>query len=290
MPWEGAEVHIGDIVFDSDLNDFSIRNDIHISGKPNDVSCGYLEWSTNGTLIFTSDESKFINPWKYSNGNSTPLFPKPVPQEFGSPMWTLDNFPYVILDKEAKYALFIAVKEGRNELQLVDLEGGKEPQRIQAPYVAIGGLRSVSKQNQEVVFIGKKADEKACIVKCTISASNGSPQATFVVIKSQDASETSVFSKEIISMPQPLTIQGTKGDVHVVYYPPRNPQYSGSNIDGERPPCIFHVHGGPTGLQGQGLDWQIQYFTSRGWAWYLHFYLLLSYGERSNRVTLSGWR
>jgi dipeptidyl aminopeptidase/acylaminoacyl peptidase len=270
MPWEGAEVHIGDIIVDSGLDGFSIKNDVYIAGKPIDISCAYLEWSSNDTLIFTSDESKFINPWKYTvtTGRSTPLFPKPVPQEFGSPMWTLDTFPYTILDKESRYALFIAIKDGRDELQLVDLEGGVEPQRIETPYVVIGGLRSVSKENSEVVFIGEKVNEKGCIVKCTVSTSGGSPKAICTVIKSVAANETSSFPKEIISTPQPMTIQGRYGDVHVVFYPPRNPQYSGSSIDGERPPCVVHVHGGPTGLQGQGLQWMVQYFTSRGWAWY----------------------
>lgn len=269
MPWEGAEVHIGDIVVDSDLDSFSIKNDIHIAGKANDISCGYLEWTSNDTLIFTSDESKFINPWKYTNGQCTPLFPKPVPQEFGNPMWVLNYFPYAILDKANKYALFIAIKEGRDELQFVNLEGGAEPQRIETPYVVIGGLRSLSKDNQEVVFMGEKVNEKGSMVKCTVLISSGSPQATFTVIKSEAANETASFPKEIISTPQSLTVQGRKGDVHVIFYPPRNPQYSGSNIDGERPPCVVHVHGGPTSLQQQGLGWMIQYFTSRGWAWYI---------------------
>ena len=55
-------------------------------------------------------------------------------------MWTLDTFPYAILDKENKYALFIAVKDGRDELQLVNLEGGAESQRIESPHVVISGL------------------------------------------------------------------------------------------------------------------------------------------------------
>ena len=268
MPWEGAEVHIGDIVVDPDLDGLSVKNGLHIAGKANDISCGYMEWTRSGSLIFTSDESKFINPWKYTNGTCAPLFPKPVSQEFGSPLWTLNTFPYAILDKENKYALFIAIKDGRDELQLVDLEGKTEPQRIETPYVVMGGLRSLSKGNQEVVFLGEKVDEKESIVKCTILTSGGSPQATFTVIKSETASETSLFPKEIISTPQYLTIQGRKGDVHVTFFPPRNPQYSGSNVEGERPPCVVHVHGGPTGLQKSSLNWIIQYFTSRGWAWY----------------------
>ena len=78
----------------------------------------------------------------------------------------------------------------------------------------------------------------------------------------------SSFPEDIISKPYPLLItDGYYGDVHAVYYGPHNPDYSGSSIPGEKPPCIVNVHGGPTGLQGQGLDWTHQYYTSRGWGW-----------------------
>jgi len=38
-------------------------------------------------------------------------------------------------------------------------------------------------------------------------------------------------------------------------------------VDGEKPPCVFGVHGGPTGMSNQVLSWSKQYYTSRGWAW-----------------------
>jgi dipeptidyl aminopeptidase/acylaminoacyl peptidase len=268
MPWEGAEVYIGKVVVDTKSDDFSIEDRVSIAGEPNNISCGYLEWTTNDTLIFTSDKSKYINPWKYTKGNSAPLFSKPVPQDFGSPMWFLNIFPYTILDKENKYALFIAINEGRDELQLVNLQGSAQPQRIGTDYVVIGSLRSVSKENKEVIFVGQKVDEAESIVRCTISISGDSPQATFTVLQSQAAKETKAFPKEIISTPKPpFSIDGDQGKIHIIYYPPKNPQYSGSSIAGERPPCVVQVHGGPTGLQQQGLDWKVQYFTSRGWAW-----------------------
>ena len=38
------------------------------------------------------------------------------------------------------------------------------------------------------------------------------------------------------------------GPLHLIYYAPKNPKYSGSSIEGERPPCVLDVHGGPTSL------------------------------------------
>jgi len=129
-------------------------------------------------------------------------------------------------------------------------------------------LCSLSRENREIVFAGQKVDEKVCIVKCAISMVDNSPKATFTVLKAACADGESVsFPKEIVSVPKPMTVQGRTGDVHIIFYPPKNPEYSGSNIEGERPPCVVHVHGGPTGFQKPALDWKKQYFTSRGWAW-----------------------
>lgn len=114
--------------------------------------------------------------------------------------------------------------------------------------------------------MGQKVDEKSCIVRCTISISDDGPQATFTVLKS---AESKAFPKELVSIPQSMTIDAPSGEgpLHLVYYAPKNPKYSGSSIEGERPPCVLNVHGGPTALAMQGLDWKKQYFTSRGWAW-----------------------
>jgi dipeptidyl aminopeptidase/acylaminoacyl peptidase len=46
------------------------------------------------------------------------------------------------------------------------------------------------------------------------------------------------------------------------FYLPRNPEYQAPQ--GEKPPLLVMSHGGPTGATGTGLDYHIQYWTSRG--------------------------
>jgi dipeptidyl aminopeptidase/acylaminoacyl peptidase len=51
-------------------------------------------------------------------------------------------------------------------------------------------------------------------------------------------------------------------DVHCVVYRPRNPNFQGS--EGELPPFIAYVHGGPTAHVSPSVDLSISYLTSRG--------------------------
>ena len=51
---------------------------------------------------------------------------------------------------------------------------------------------------------------------------------------------------------------------HALFYAPANARYRGP--EGERPPVIVRIHGGPTGATGAGFNPQIQFWTTRGFA------------------------
>ena len=54
--------------------------------------------------------------------------------------------------------------------------------------------------------------------------------------------------------------------VLATYYPPTNPNYDGG-LSGELPPTIVNVHGEPAAFSHHGFSWEVQFFTSRGFAW-----------------------
>ena len=59
-----------------------------------------------------------------------------------------------------------------------------------------------------------------------------------------------------------VTFQGPDREVHAIAYAPRNPSYEG--LDGELPPYVAFVHGGPTAHVAPALNPVFAYFTSRG--------------------------
>ena len=264
--WDGGEVYVADVIVNDDT--LSVKNEIHVAGVRGKVSAGYPSWRNNDTLIFTLDESGYVNPWEYTNGKSSALFPEPIREDFAPPFWSLSISSYALIDKKGELALFCAASNGRDVLYLVDLNSGSPPKLIESPFVVIDAIRTVSLEREEVVFKGQKTDESATILRCSLSSL---AKGEFVVIEAAPAIivDGTLLSRDIISLPQPITLRipPDNAPLPVIYYPPYNPKYSGSSIEGEKPPCIVNVHGGPTDLEKQGLNWVKQYFTSRGWGW-----------------------
>ena len=66
-----------------------------------------------------------------------------------------------------------------------------------------------------------------------------------------------------ISRPEPIVFPTEGGlTAHANYYPPTNPDFVAP--EGELPPLLVNVHGGPTSAHEAMLDLDIQYWTSRG--------------------------
>jgi dipeptidyl aminopeptidase/acylaminoacyl peptidase len=85
------------------------------------------------------------------------------------------------------------------------------------------------------------------------------------------SSRTTVLRQAMTNLPDPayLPVPGSRvltgpdgRDVHVHVYPPTHP--SARAPEGERPPYVVHIHGGPTSQALVGLDLGIAYYTSRG--------------------------
>ncbi|THU89456.1 alpha/beta-hydrolase [Dendrothele bispora CBS 962.96] len=270
MPWESSQILIADVSLTDSTSDPALKlsNITTVAGDANsNISVGWMSWASNETLLFLSDESGFVNPWKYdvSSKKSSAIFPEPVGEDFANVMWSLGMFPYAVVDPQGRHGIFTAWRDGRNILYLVDLESGTRKQ-LDSPYVTVESMRTVSKEKNQVVFVGGKVDASPAVVQCTAALGKSSPQ---VVFETLNLPGEPPFAKELVSVPKGMALKvPPNGEpLHIVFYAPHNPQYEGSSVDVEKPPCVLNVHGGPTGMAFQDLQSRIQYFTSRGWSW-----------------------
>ncbi|MER6797053.1 prolyl oligopeptidase family serine peptidase, partial [Amycolatopsis mediterranei] len=101
-----------------------------------------------------------------------------------------------------------------------------------------------------------------------VGVAGGPSREAAVVRVSLDGTVTDLtpqpeLSSAFLPVPQERVFSTADGEtVPVVLYPPRNPECAAP--DGELPPLLVDVHGGPTGQRFPVLDLEIAYFTSRG--------------------------
>ena len=122
----------------------------------------------------------------------------------------------------------------------------------------LSDLASVSQ-----VAVSQRTNAIYAIVGDTISSSkvvkyDGNSVETIYALDEND------FPVDFISQGSEISWKSKDGaPVYGVFFPACNPDqtwYGGS-------PLIVHVHGGPTGCAGKSFSGEINYFTSRGYAW-----------------------
>ncbi|KAJ7207990.1 Alpha/Beta hydrolase protein [Mycena pura] len=286
MPFTGAEVWIADVL--ATPNSLSVQNPRHVAGEHRKTSVAHPSWLSSDVLLFLSDTSGFENPWTYdcATGEAKPILATPIAESFTSGQPAKLGFsPYAVASADGTAVAFSAVKDGSSALYLVDIASGAV-QLLAGPYVEIHHMRALRPEQNAIVFIGTTVDAAPALVQCTCT------EPAFSDL--QPGSHGSILTSEYISLPRPMSLPvphdaaahdvaaGTQS-VHVVYYAPKNPEYAG--MDGEQPPCILHVHGGPVSSCAQSFDATKQFFTTRGWAWQrlLAYRLDVNYGGSSGR-------
>ncbi|KAF8829930.1 hypothetical protein HHX47_DHR2000250 [Lentinula edodes] len=284
MPWDNSQISLAEVTLaDSSLTLSNVTTTIAKEG-----SNGFLAWANRNTLCWVCDVSGFGNPWKYdvSTKKAGPIFPSPVKEEFGAAMWLFCFFPFVIVDNAGKLGVFKAYRDGRAVLYRVDIETGDREQ-IESPYVVVECMRLVSKSKGQFAFLGTKVDHSEKVVVGTIRDT-----VSFTAFTSGTISKGPNFDPSLVSVPRGIPLKAPPNDelLHVIYYPPHNPAYAGTSIEGEKPPCVVNVHGGPTGMAQQGLSWKIQYWTTRGFAWLdVNYGGSFGYGKEYINRLWHGW-
>lgn len=242
MPWDETELWLADVAADG-----SLTNAHKVAGGSGE-SIVQPVWSPDGTLYFVSDASNWWNLTRLVDGTAVPVHPKNA--EFAGPSWVFGLSNYAFMDASTIVCSY--TEDGRWFLGKID--------------VATGHLTRFESGYTEFASVHCHGSKLAYLAASPVNF-------TRVVLEDVLSGETEVVRSsntldvpaDYLSMPESLDYPTEGGKTaHAIYYPPTNPDYTAP--EGERPPLLVHVHGGPTGRASAALNLTTQYWTSRGFA------------------------
>ncbi|MCY3414259.1 MAG: S9 family peptidase [Candidatus Heimdallarchaeota archaeon] len=250
MPWESCQL------FKATFNEDSLQIDTPqlITNVPK-VSVSNYIFDKNGNIYFIADyyqklDDDPLNWWniyKYSYDKVSAIT-KATDREYGVPQWGLGN-QILDIDSEGKIIAKFN-RKGMEKLVSIDPNTLEETPYELEKYTILGNFQVTS---QGLLVSASTSYSAVKILRIDMDS--------FEVLYSvkADDKEYPLIEAEFLSYP-------TKGGdtAHLYYYAPSNPSYKAP--DGEKPPVLVQVHGGPTGNTSNALSMQYQYILSSGFA------------------------
>jgi len=262
MPWDESVLFVAEVGSDG-----SLANHRKVAGGPD---CSIFEpgWSSDGTLVYVSDESGY---WQlraikdFYTLESVPLlskedYPQYMECEFGLPMWVFAQSTWAFtgcdeivccINNKGLWSL-ARIKFSFTGEDGIGYQCQSTVTAIDSPYTEFGYLTA---GNGRVAMLAGSASLANSVVELDLSTNE------FSVLKSaaSDLPESGYLSRpEVIEYP--TTHDRT---AFAFYYPPQNQDY---RAEGGAPPLLVKCHGGPTGAASTLLSLGLQYWTSRGFA------------------------
>ena len=245
MPWDATELWLAEVATDG-----SLLAPRRIAGDANDdVSITEPQWGPDGTLYCISDASGWWNIQRWDGSQLVPLLS--MEAEFGQPQWEFSMSTYAVMDECCLVAQY-GNAEGRR-IGVIDMDEG-ELRELETPFNSFGYFTAAV--GPRVICAAAGPETGAAIV--AINVDNGE-------IETLRASAAPEIDADYFSAAEAIEYPTTDGTTsHAYYYAPRNPEFQAP--DGELPPLVTFIHGGPTSATSPGFNLAIQYWTTRGFA------------------------
>ena len=241
MPWDGS------VLWTARLDEHGMVHETQKIAGGDHESIFQPEWSPDGVLYFVSDRSGWWNLYRQTTDNAVEVVHE-MQAEFGMPQWGFGMSSYGFESKERIVCTYI----DRGIFHLAFVNTSKMSlETIDAPY---SDIRYVRAANGTAVLRVASPTEPAQIVRFDCNT------RTFDILR---RSNNLTIEPGYFSTPQPVEFPTTGGaKAHGFFYRPANHDYK--SPEGERPPLLIQIHGGPTAAATTALSLAIQYWTSRG--------------------------
>jgi dipeptidyl aminopeptidase/acylaminoacyl peptidase len=243
MPWDSTELVVRDL---------ASGEETVVAGGPGE-SVLEPRWQPDGSLLFLSDRSDWWNLYRFTPGADIEAVVR-VDAEIGVPAWVFGTSRYALL--EDGRLVFARRSAGYDALVVSEPDG--ELVELEVPFSAFGIVRAAGPGTVAVVAGSPTAEPGVHLIDVATSAVTTlrSPRDLGV--------DPGYFSvPEAITFPS-VDAEGEKRRAHALFYPPAHPDLRAP--EGELPPLLVEIHGGPTAAASPVLNLGVQYWTSRGFA------------------------
>lgn len=251
MPWDAATLRVGRIGADG-----SVGDSVVVAGGPG-VSALQPVWTTPGELTYVADPDGRWNLYRAhidlgigaapgGLNAGTPVALAPSDADTGGPLWNLGLSWFAPLED----GRIVAVQtHGNDALAIIDsTTGAVAPVETElSSYVLLRDVRG-----GRVLLTGSGTFTPGALWMLDVAA----PEP-LTVVRGGPAIDASWLAAS-----RPVTFTGSTGEVHAFDYPPTNPGVRGP--EGELPPYLVLVHGGPTTHVSGDASAAVAFFTSRG--------------------------
>jgi dipeptidyl aminopeptidase/acylaminoacyl peptidase len=234
MPWDGTELRVGE------LEGGRVTTWRTLLGGPVE-SVLQPEWLPDGALAVISDRSGWWNLYRVdpAGGEPTPLLADE--RETGGPLWVLGPRWYRPLPDGR---ILLASTFGSDEQLLLDpADGSTTTLRSDRSGTSWEDLR-----DGRALLIDRSAVDPESLWSLDLAS------GAFTLVRSGAEG----LPVELLPEPELVEIDG----VHAIVHRPRNPDFVAP--EGDLPPFVVLVHGGPTAQAGLKVSPAIAFYTSRG--------------------------
>jgi dipeptidyl aminopeptidase/acylaminoacyl peptidase len=251
MPWDSATLWVAEL---DELGNAAGRRPRRVAGGAG-VAVAQAEWLDADTLVYSSDENGWWNLYTARSDGTDVRLAVAGEEEFGGAAWQSGQRWFAVLPGGRR----VAAIHGHTvkSVSVYDLFDAENVRAVDSPHtswisaIAACGDRVATQAGgpgtpYEIVSFEAKADADPVIAVEVVSAGADPFGAAWV--------------------PESSTVTFRAADgraIHANLYAPANPEYAGG-AEGEKPPYVVFVHGGPTGSSSLVYDLEIAYLTSRG--------------------------
>lgn len=239
MPWDRTEIRVGRLGGGVVAEWTAVT-----SGE---TSALQPTWVDDDDLLYADDPTGRWNIWRLRlDADLHHEDVAPADADTGGPLWVLGTRWFAPLDD----GRILAVRtNGADDIGIVD-PATRDFRSLGLPVVANASVEDVS--GARALVSGSGVSEPAGIWAVDLDAGTSERIA---------GAETG-WGEQWMPRPRAVTFDGPHGPVHAFDYPPTNPEAVGP--EGQRPPYLVLVHGGPTSHVAGAASGKIAYFTSRG--------------------------